>query len=98
MDNSIINNKTVVLIKLSMSCKDLSCHPFFKCWLLYRSATGLLKLLNLHPWFLPDYFSAYKFGLCLKPSEQLALIERNLEQNGMWTLAYFASSFLCGQG
>lgn len=30
--------------------------------------------------------------------EQLARIERNLVQNGMWASAYFASSFLVGQG
>lgn len=80
---------------------DFSCHScldFLKRWLLYSSATGLLKLFSLHPWFLPGYSSAYEFGVYLKPCEQLALIERNLVQNGMWTSAYFASSFFFGQG
>lgn len=100
MGKSVINNETVVLIEVSMSYKDFSYHSYFnfwQCWLLYSSATGLLKLFNLHPCFLPGYSSACEFGIYLKPYEQLALIERNLVQNGMWTSAYFASSFVFGQ-
>ena len=96
-----MNNKTVVLIELSLSYQDISCHPYFdfwKHWLLCSSAPGLLKWLSLHPWLLPGYSSACEFGISLKSYEQLALTERNLVQNGMWTAAYFASSFLSGQG
>lgn len=100
MDNSTINNKPVGLIELSMSYQVIFYHPtfnFLKCWLVYSSAPGLLKLLSLHPWFLPGSSSACEFGIYLKPYEQLALMERNLVQNGMWTSAYFASSFLSGR-
>lgn len=100
MDDSM-NDKTVVLIELSLSCQDISCHPYFnfwKHWLLCSSVPGLLKWLSLHPWFLPGYSSACEFGISLKSYEQLALMERNLVQDGMWTSAYFASPFLSGQG
>ena len=84
-----------------MSSKDFSCHSYFnflKCWLLCVLLTRLLKLFNLHPWFLPGYSSACDFGIYLQPYEQLALTERNLVQNGMWTSAYFASSFFIWAG
>lgn len=101
MDSSTINNTTVVLIELSVSYQDISCHPYFDfwtCWLLCSSAPRLQKWLSLHPWFLPGYSSPCESGIPLKSYEQLALMERNLVQNGMRTSAYFASSFWSGQG
>ena len=101
VDSSTMNNTTGVLIKLSVSYQDISCRPYFNFWtgwLLCSSAPRSQKWLSLHPWFLPGSSSPCEFGIPLKSYEQLALMERNLVQNGMRTSAYFASSFWSGQG